>query len=233
MSISYPELMPAEEIGADIAQRFADGAPFVHVQGLPILGEVSQRDTFITDAASAVGELTLTGNVQGSELWQLNSGTSPNASRIPFHTDNPFYENPEQVISFWNIRSSAQGGENVILPITSLVDWMADQPQHAELLDELKTREVPFVFKENEATGSILQPDTGTARYDQKYIDSAQTELGLRFTKALNEAKVLAHSVKLDEGDALFFNNRTTLHARAPYSDPNRLSIRVRMDTRQ
>lgn len=233
MSISYPELMPAEEIGADIAQRFADGAPFVHVQGLPILGEVSQRDTFITDAASAVGELTLTGNVQGSELWQLNSGTSPNASRIPFHTDNPFYENPEQVVSFWNIRSSAQGGENVILPITSLVDWMADQPQHAELLDELKTREVPFVFKENEATGSILQPDTGTARYDQKYIDSAQTELGLRFTKALNEAKVLAHSVKLDEGDALFFNNRTTLHARAPYSDPNRLSIRVRMDTRQ
>lgn len=233
MSISYPELMPAEEIGADIAQRFADGAPFVHVQGLPILGEVSQRDTFITDAASAVGELTLTGNVQGSELWQLNSGTSPNASRIPFHTDNPFYENPEQVVSFWNIRSSAQGGENVILPITSLVDWMADQPQHAELLDELKTREVPFVFKENEATGSILQPDTGTARYDQKYIDSAQTELGLRFTKALNEAKVLAYSVKLDEGDALFFNNRTTLHARAPYSDPNRLSIRVRMDTRQ
>lgn len=231
MSVLYSELMPAEEIGIDIAQRLADGAPFVHVQDLPILGEVSQRDTFITDVASAVGELTLTGGVQGSELWQLNSSTSPNASEIPFHTDNPFYENPEQVVSFWNIRSSAQGGENVILPVTSLVDWMADQSQHAALLEELKAREVPFALKENEATGTILQPDAGTARYDQKYIDSAHAELGLRFTKALNEAKVLAHSVKLGEGDALFFNNRTTLHARAPYSDPNRLSIRVRMDT--
>lgn len=233
MNISYPELMPAEEIGADIGQRIADGAPFVHVRNLPILGEVSQRDTFITNVAGTIGELTLTGNMKGSELWELNSATSPNASQIPFHTDNPFYENSEQVVSFWNIRSSAEGGENVILPISNLVDWMTNQPQHVELFEELKTREVPFAFKRNEALSAILHPDAGTVRYDQKYIDPAHSELGLRFTKALNGANILAHSVKLGEGDALFFNNHTTLHARAPYSDPNRLSIRVRMHTNQ
>jgi alpha-ketoglutarate-dependent taurine dioxygenase len=229
MIISYPELMLAEEIGADIAQRFTSGTPYVHIQGLPILGEVSQRDTFITSVSSAIGELTLTGDVPGSELWQLNSVTSPNASQIPFHTDNPFYESPEQIVSFWNLRSSAQGGENVILPVTRLVDWFASQPQHAELLEELTACPVSFTFNGSEATGQMLQPNIGTARYDQKYIDPTHAELGLRFTKALDKANVLAHSVKLSKGDALFFSNRTTLHARTPYSDPNRLSLRVRM----
>lgn len=231
MSISYPELMPAEEIGADIAQRFADGASFVHVQNLPILGEAAQRSGFITSVAGAVGELTLTDGTQGTELWQLNSSSSPNTSQIPFHTDNPFYEHPEQIVSFWNIRSSARGGENLILPVPDLVDWIEAQPQHTKLLDELKTHAVSFALEGSKATGTILQPNAGTARYDQKYIDPACAELGLRFTRALDRAKLLAHSIKLGEGDALFFNNRTTLHARAPYSDPSRLSMRVRMET--
>lgn len=231
MRVSYPELTPAEEIGNDIAQRFSDGTPFLHVQGLPILGETAQRDAFIISVASTVGELTLTGGTHGSELWQLDSFTSPSTRQIPFHTDSPFYESPEQVVSFWSIRSSAQGGENIILPVTSLVDWMTDQPQHAGLLEELNSREVSFAFKGNRAAGTILQPDARTVRYDHKYIDSPNTELGLRFTKALNEISMLAYHVKLGEGDALFFNNHTTLHARAPYSDSSRLSIRARMNT--
>jgi alpha-ketoglutarate-dependent taurine dioxygenase len=77
----------------------------------------------------------------------------------------------------------------------------------------------------------MLDPRTGQARYDQKYIAPEQRALGQRLGTMLSDPNLPSTSIKLAPGEILFFNNRRTLHARTPYSDPNRRSIRTRMRT--
>jgi hypothetical protein len=234
MMLAYSEQHPAE-LGMEIGEALDNGASYVHVAEMPFatLPE-TERDTFITEVSSSVGAMTLTGAMEGTELWQLNSATSPNAEYIPFHTDNPFYNEPEAVVAFWNLRSSPKGGENIILPVRNMLGWMATRSEYDELLTELSTTQVPFTLKDAAATGVMLDTNAQTARYDQKYISDAQAKLGLQLRNVADAAaESVAERVKLAPGDALFFNNHSVLHARAPYSDPNRLSIRTRMHRRE
>jgi hypothetical protein len=229
MILSLNEAVPADEVGLTVAEQFHQGADFIHVRGLPLAEmESTQQRDYIREASSRIGRLTLTAGIPDSELWELNTSTSPNANFIPFHSDNPFYDTPEEVVGFWNIHSSCKGGENIMLPVHDLVGWMHGQPQHKDLYRELVDEDVTFTHKEASARGAILDPWGGVARYDQKYISPEHKALGERLTAALQEAGAIKQQVKLADGEALFFNNRTVLHARAPYSDTNRLSIRVR-----
>lgn len=230
MPFTFPESTTPIEIGHEIASQFENGAAYVHVEGLPFVSmEDGQRDAYVTELSSSIGRLTLTGGEPGTELWRLNSATSPNASFIPYHTDNPFLNNPEQIVSFWNLHSSERGGENLILPVESFLDWLDSKVKKHDLAQELIQATVPFTLGDKSASGTIFDPEAGTVRYDQKYISAEYADLGMRLTKELNAASFMAHSVKLSEGGVLFFNNQTTLHARSPYSDPNRLSLRVRV----
>ena len=231
MKMAYREAMPPEELGASIAEQFAEGKHYVHLQGLPVLGTESDRSDFIRETAGAIGELTLTAGKEGSELWRLDKVTSPSSSFIPFHTDSPYYARPEEIVSFWNIKSSSLGGENLVLPLDRFIGQMTARPETSELLEELATRPATFRLKDHEASGVILDPITGLARYDQKYITPEHAARGERFATMIQIARPLAYVIKLTAGDALFFDNHKTLHARESYSDPDRLSIRVRMQT--
>jgi hypothetical protein len=238
MKLTLSPLVPPQEAGEAVAALLQAGAPYVHVEGLGFAGfDSAERDTYVRTAASAIGELTLTDGKPGTEVWELNSATSPNASRIPYHTDNPFYDSPEEVVGFWNIRSSIEGGENLILPGSRLVEHMSTTTPGRDLLEELKNKQVRFMRGDKDFFGPLVELGSGLVmlRFDSKDLtpNSEDQDLAARFSQVLEGADLPADRVKLAAGEAIFFNNRQVLHARAPYSDPSRLSLRTRSQSIQ
>lgn len=221
--------LPPVELGSKIADQFADGAPFVYVKdALPLHLSDPERAAHIMTVAEQLGPLTLTNDKPGTELWELNSSTSPNASFIPPHMDNPHLTEPERYVGFWCLQASEEGGENLILPVTDIISELDATGEGRALLAKLEAEQVTFTHGDYSTTSPIVDRSTGEVRYDQKYIDAGHADLGQRFQVVATSMMDNAARIKLKPGDALFFNNRTTVHARAPYSDPSRLSIRTR-----
>lgn len=231
MTLHIAEAAPPEEVGLLVADQFADGAEFVHLQGLAFHSmEDEARTEYIRTASQVVGQLTLSNSEPGSDIWRLDRATSPSTNRIPYHTDSPYYQRPERVVGFWNIKSSGDGGENVLLPVADLLDWASAYPEAQELLDELNATPVQFANDSHHAIGPMLDAERGTTRFDKRYvIGEAATILAVRFGELLEGQEVPSQSIKLAEGDVLFFDNKRLLHAREPYSNPDRVSYRVRM----
>jgi alpha-ketoglutarate-dependent taurine dioxygenase len=232
MRLELRQNIPPEAVGAIIEEQFREGRNFVHLANLPF-ADMAELDTtaYIRTAMTALGDLTLSNGQPGSELWLLDSMTSPNASHIPFHTDSPFLTRPEKIVSFWNLRSSVEGGHNLILPVNNLLEWLHEQGgEQRDLLAELATEPVTHTFGSESTSETLLDEVAGTARYDMKYIDPQNNKnLAGRLATQLEGSRVPASRIKLAPGDVLVFNNLTTLHARSPYRDSSRQSIRVRV----
>lgn len=174
--------------------------------------------------------MTLSNGKLGSEVWRLDHTTSPSTNRIPYHTDNPYYQQPEKVVGFWSVKSSDDGGANVLLSVADLLDWAASSPEAQDLLDELNAAPVEFVDGVYRANSPMIEIDQGIVRFDKRYVvGETAAKLALRFSQMLEGPGLPGRSVKLAEGDALFFNNERFLHAREPYSDSDRVSYRVRV----
>ena len=223
-------MSPPEEIGANVWNAIDAGAPFVHVVDLPFNGmSPSESERYIKDLAGSIGRTTLTAGVPDTEIWRLNRTTSPSTQFIPYHTDNPYLGVPEKVVSFWNVKSSSQGGANLILPVNDLLEWADSKPEYKDTLQEIEDTPVAFSHGLESTVGRLLEPISGSARFDMKYMDETAKLLGNIFRTILNDPEVPAQTVKLSEGDVLFFDNEKTLHARNEYSDLARVSLRVRM----
>lgn len=231
MTIHIAEAMPPKEVGSLVADQFTDGAEFVHLQGLAFHRmEDAERADYIRTASQVIGRLTLSNSEPDSDVWRLDRATSPSINRIPYHTDSPYYQQPEKVVGFWNVKSSDDGGENVLLPVANLLDWASASPEARDLVDELNATPVEFAAGAHQATGPMLEADRSTARFDKRYIlGEASAKLALRFSQLLEGQELPSRSIKLAEGDVLFFDNERLLHAREPYSNPDRVSYRVRI----
>lgn len=230
MAIHIAETTPPEDIGLLVAEQFANGADFVHLQGLPFhhMEDMARAD-YIRTVSRPIGELTLSNGDPGSDVWRLDQTTSPSTNRIPYHTDSPYYQHPEKLVGFWNVKSSDDGGENVLLPVVDILDWASTSSEARDLIDELNATSVQFVAGEHRATGSMLETDRGTARFDKRFVIGEEAvKLALRFSQLL-EGQELGRPLKLAEGDVLFFDNERLLHARERYSNPDRVSYRVRL----
>lgn len=230
MIISLAETTPPAEVGLNIAEHLNAGAPYVCIAELPFasMAEI-QRQTYIQKVAGAIGRMATTNNTPGTEQWRLDRMSSPNTSYIPLHTDNPFLVEPEEFVGFWNVKSSEVGGENIILPVADLLDWATKTSQRRETIEEAATVPVSFTNGKAHAVGLLLDISTEKARHDVKYIDDDHSALAGRFATLLTAESVPSQDIKLKAGSVLFLNNRTSLHARAPYTDHDRLSIRVRL----
>jgi len=215
---------PFEVAGA--VDRALQETPYVHLMNVGVVDlDPTSRADRIRSISAHLGEVTLTNDDPRSNLWVLDSHTSPNAMLVPCHTDNPFMANPEDVVAFWNIHSSSIGGENVIVPLDRLLELGEQSSEIAELIDEASTTPLTFTSGTKHYTGTPIDVAAGTIRYDKKHLSTPSTRLAYLFDAALDIGDV----IKLQPDEALFFRNRTTLHARLPYSDPNRLSIRTRI----
>lgn len=231
MTVHIAKTTPPEEIGSFVADQFVSGVEFVHLQGLEFhrMEDAALTD-YIRAASQVIGRLTLSNGEPGSDVWRLDRTTSPSTNRIPYHTDSPYYRQPEKVVGFWNAKSSDDGGENVLLPVADLLDWASTSPEGRDLLDELNATPVEFASGAHQATSPILEANRGIARFDKRYVISeAAAKLALRFGQMLEGQGLRSQSIKLAEGDVLFFDNERLLHAREPYSNPDRVSYRVRV----
>lgn len=231
MGIYIAESMPPQEIGLLVADQFASGADHVHLRGMSFhtMEEVARAD-YIRTVSSVIGELTLTNANVTSDVWRLDKTTSPSSARIPYHTDSPYYQQPEQIVGFWNVKTSNDGGENVLLPTADILDWASSSVEARELVDQLADP-VQFTHEKHTGTGPMLDPETGIARFDRRYVVGEEAgKVATRFTQLLESNTLLGQSVKLEEGEVLFFNNQTLLHARETYTNTDRVSYRVRLN---
>lgn len=219
-----------KDIGLYVAEQFEGGALHVHLQDVPFAHlEDAAQEAYIREASSFIGPLTLSTAEPTSDVWRLDSAASPSSSRIPYHTDNPFYEKPEKYVGFWNVKSSAAGGENVLLPLRTILEETPQFGVIAGILKIAQARQVTFQHGKNRATGNIIDADKDLIRFDARYIDEHNTGLASILTSLLEGQALTGTSLKLAEGDVLFFDNHRLLHARQPYSDAGRVNIRVRI----
>lgn len=219
-----------EEVGDAVRSAIDGGAPYVHVEGLPFIDMApADLEMYITSLSGAIGRMTLTAGVPDSTIWKLDKTTSPSTQYIPYHTDNPFLAVPEKVVGFWSVKSSSQGGENLILPVDDLLEWASAKPEYTAVLQEIDETSVTFELGSEKAAGKILDFANGSVRFDMKYIGKTAKHLGGLFRSMLSDSDVPAQTVKLSEGGVLFFDNEKTLHARNEYNDLSRISLRVRM----
>lgn len=231
MRIGSPRFTQPEVLGDTIAAEFADGSEYVHVEGLEFHKMPdAERNDYVLTVAAALGTITLTAEKPGSEIWVLDKHTSPNKNQIPFHTDNPFLAQPERYISFWNVIGSREGGENLILPVGDLLAYMGEGgSRDAKLLGVLAEKPVRFMYGSHEVSSPILDPLAAVARFDMKYVTDEDRSLAKDFQDLVARPDLPVIPIKLAEGDVLFFDNSRTLHARAPYENIERVSLRVRM----
>jgi alpha-ketoglutarate-dependent taurine dioxygenase len=230
MAYQFETSAKPENIGEYIAEQFDGGALYVHIQGVPFSHlESGAQEAYIREASSFLGELSLSNTEATSDVWRLDSSSSPNSGRIPYHTDDPFYERPEKYVGFWSVNSSVTGGENVLLPLRTILEATNTAPETAEILAEARARRVVFSQGDNQAASRIIDTNSQTVRFDARYIDEPDTDLARRMTMILEGQTFKPEIIKLAEGDVLFFDNRKLLHARQPYSDKTRTNIRVRV----
>ena len=230
MKFNHSMTNQPEEVGDAVWGAIDGGSPFVHAEGLPFI-DMSPADSemYIASLSSVIGRMTLTAGKPDSAIWKLDKTTSPSTQYIPYHTDNPFLAVPEKVVGFWSVKSSSQGGENLILRVDDLLQWASAKPEYTDVLQEIDDTSVTFKLGPERAAGKILDFANGSARFDMKYVDDTTKHLGSRFQSMISNPDVPAQTVKLSAGDVLFFDNEKTLHARNEYSDHNRVSLRVRM----
>lgn len=221
---------PYAEQAAAIATRFEAGADYVYAQSIiDVNDEPQNRKDRIRQISQAIGQLARTNDLPESELWLLDSSSSPDHGAIKFHTDNPYFLQPERIVGFWSLATKRLGGENVILPVTRLLEWL-ECKQQRDLADELTESEVAFRLGRQAASGPIIEQKTKHIRFDLRYMDAEGVVLGTRLLRALDDNELPVDKVLLLTGDALFFNNRTNLHARTAHNDPDRSIIRVRLN---
>ncbi|CAN5126731.1 hypothetical protein BH09PAT3_BH09PAT3_5090 [soil metagenome] len=229
MPLNIPGATP-EQLGQQLHREFEAGSIYVHATNLPLSGEaLDESREYVQRAASILGHLTLTNDTLGSEVWVLDSATSPNSQFIPYHTDNPYLDEPEQLVSFWNLKSSDVGGENLLLPVSGLVTWAEGEQVFDAVMDEITATSVTFAHNDRLARAPMINLVDMTARFDMKYITPEFHALGLRFAEMLRTYGATLPGIKLQPGEALAFNNRSLLHARAPYVDERRISLRTRV----
>jgi alpha-ketoglutarate-dependent taurine dioxygenase len=230
MAYQFGTSAKPENVGEYIAEQFDSGALYVHLQGVPFSHlESGAQEAYIREASSFLGELSLSSTEATSDVWRLDSSSSPSSSRIPYHTDNPFYEKPEKYVGFWNVNSSVIGGENVLLPLRTILEATNTAPKTAEVLAEARARQVVFLQGDNQAASRIIDTNNQTVRFDARYIDAPNAGLAHRMTMILEGQTFKPEIIKLAKGDVLFFDNRKLLHSREPYSDKSRINIRVRI----
>ena len=231
MSYQFGPTAKPEDVGSYVAEQFDNEALYVHLQGLPFAHlESIAQESYIREASGVIGQLSLSNNLVTSDVWRLDHATNPNGDRVPYHTDNPFYERPEKYIGFWNVRSSEKGGENVLLPLRTILENQYRAPRHAAgMITEAQLRQVTFSQKEHTVTAPIIDTDTRRIRFDSRYIGWPNDFFAQALARLLERQTFEAKSIKLNEGDVLFFDNHKLLHARQPYADSRRTTIRVRI----
>jgi hypothetical protein len=232
------------------------GPGYFVLKGFGLEGDEASVRTRFASLAAVFGRVT--GHGEGGEpVWRISPRGqvghvptfSETASEAPLHTDNSWVAQPERYFALLCERPAGYGGNSIVFGVEELrrgFGATADGSAAIRILSELEFPfAMPDVFRQ---TGQSAGEATVTApvfgrrefRFREDVIRAgflARPDLATpearwavaRFNRYLVERLGRDRGLRLERGDVFFCNNHTCLHARTPFSDPQRLLWRVRM----
>uniref|UniRef100_UPI0040489576 TauD/TfdA family dioxygenase n=1 Tax=Roseivirga sp. TaxID=1964215 RepID=UPI0040489576 len=158
---------------------------------------------------------------------------------------------PEEYFGLLTLKkASCGGGESYLLSLNNILRELRALPNGMQIEHVLKSSQYPFivpnVFKQTQDEkeynfGSILGLNEIRFRVDT--LEKALKERPDLCTKdqaqayyQLKDIIINSPSIKrffLEDGDLLLVNNKTMLHGRSQFSDPNRHLLRIRFNARR
>lgn len=243
----------------EIVRELDEGIGYVHLTGFPVEGTVGETARVFEALVSRLGKVTPHGASQETiwrvtPRRELNHVPtfSEAASEAPLHTDNSWVSCPEKYFALLAIRPASDGGDTFVFPVMELLNGFAATASGSAALRVLRERQFPFtmpaVFRSASEHAQGITPLAtapvigGDNRFRFRY-DVIQAGFQLRpdlalpesvaaietFQAFLDEKLARTPGLRLERGDCLIANNQTVLHARSPFTDPDRLLLRARI----
>lgn len=164
------------------------------------------------------------------------------------HTDSQYSEYPEDFFSLLTLkRAACGGGESSLLSLKAILAELRSTAEGRRHLAVLRDTDYPFIVpnvfrkhpdgKPEFAFGPILRDNEIRFRIDtiEKALAYAPEFCSAEQLAAFNFLKQLIRSSKatqhffLENNDLIFIHNKTMLHGRGSFTDPERHLLRIRM----
>lgn len=158
-----------------------------------------------------------------------------------WHTDSPGWPRPNDITCLLCVKPAATGGATEILPWPAMFRALSTR---ADLLPRMVTYHMPWVLDPALGGGQVYEPiitETGVRYMREAFgrVASAHPGQAATVEELYGSARELLdpvtdfHSIQLDAGEVLVFDNRRCLHRRGPLdpeSGQDRLLVRVRLE---
>ena len=205
---------------------------------LPTPLNVAELERF----ASRFGALSLRDG--GVAAWPVKprkaEGTfSERAGEARFHTDSQYHATPEPFFLLACDTPARDGGENLLLTRDDVVEIARDalgSDGVRRLREPVWSWVIPEVFQvpgcSNVSPPAPVLAEDGTIRWRIDNLVTQSTD-DLALAHALADALDASRrrtTLKLESGQMLLCDNWRVLHARATFSDPDRLLYRIRLN---
>lgn len=222
------ESVPPEEIGGFVRAALVDQQkPFVHVAGAGLAArrEAEENRQCAIRLSRPIGELVACGDQNGSLIEEIGVGDIG----YSFHTDHPYLDRPERFVGLFAVQV-ASGVRIHLLDALDFIRWAVHNREDAKVVEEIRSK--PVIFR---GEGLRLERPVLNAslmfRFSPPAISTRDPQWAGNVDKVFRQASQVARSVKLQQGDALFFNNHTQLHRVAPGAEEadSRVLLRTRM----
>lgn len=152
-------------------------------------------------------------------------------TRQPLHTDNSYFsDRVDNINFFYCLGNSKIGGATFFLEIETLLDAMEIDGQR-ELITKLMEIPVNFSKDKNSRIRPIIVSDNigFSINYNYYCLDQNNTKEAIDLVKEfqqyletrINNAGIYL-SIKLKEGEAVFFHDQRLLHGRYAFMTPNK-----------
>lgn len=214
------------------------------------------RRSFL-ELCEAIGD-PIAHDASGSIIWDIKSNPksqsfiktySEHSHEAELHTDSQYSYYPEDYFALLTLKqASCGGGISYILTLEDVLSDFRNEPINIENERILRETNFPFVvpnvFSRNSTDereynfGPILKENEIRFRIDtfEKAIKERPefcTKDQLRAYNALKNTVLNSQKIRkfyLKENDLIFINNKTVLHGRSAFTDPERHLLRIRMN---
>lgn len=168
----------------------------------------------------------------------------------PLHTDSHYRESPEEFAAFLMEHKAEAGGRNILLRIDSILSEMRVTEEGRRWLKYLKEHSFPSAVpsRYSDTLGQtakyveapIINPSETAIRFREDTIRKGivlanrprdeEQDQALDFFTTLIYRSPERRGVTLENGEILFVNNYTALHARTAFEDRSRVLLRIRFN---
>ncbi|HEY0794950.1 MAG TPA: TauD/TfdA family dioxygenase, partial [Acidisarcina sp.] len=167
----------------------------------------------------------------------------------PLHTDSHYRDDPEQFVAFLMEKQADFGGRNILLKSSWILNEMKATEEGRRWLNYLKANELPSAMPSRYSEHAdevprpfkapIINQSETIIRFREDTIREGirlagqrnrEEEEALDFFSKLVYRSPERRGVTLANGEILFINNHTVLHARTAFEGFSRVLLRIRFN---